>query len=100
MKAFLRILVSVVILVAPLFLGCQKEKEKSKEEDLYLLPPRQEEIVRIIRDHVFVSLDLLQRRFAKVPGRTLRYDLKKLQQKSLIVKSGHTRGSLYKASKS
>lgn len=76
------------------------EEEKSKEEDLYLLPPRQEEIVRIIRDHVFVSLDLLQRRFAKVPGRTLRYDLNKLQQKGLIVKTGRTRGSLYKAAQS
>lgn len=77
----------------------QIEKEKSKEEDLYLLPPRQEEIVRIIRDHVFVSFDFLQRRFIKVPGRTLRYDLKKLQEKGLIVKSGRTRGSLYKAAK-
>lgn len=78
----------------------QIETEKSKEEDLYLLPPRQEEIVRIIREQVFVSLDLLQRRFAKVPGRTLRYDLSILQQKGLIVKTGRTRGSLYKAAQS
>lgn len=78
----------------------QIETEKSKEEDLYLLPPRQEEIVRIIREQVFVSLDFLQRRFLKVPGRTLRYDLNKLQQKGLIVKTGRTRGSLYKAARS
>lgn len=78
----------------------QIEIEKAKEEDLYLLPPRQEEMVRIIKDHVFVSFDFLQRRFPKVPGRTLRYDLKKIQQKGLIINTGRTRGSLYKASKS
>ena len=77
----------------------QIEEEKSKEEDLYLLPPRQEEIVRIVRNHVFVSFDFLQRRFYEVPGRTLRYDLKKLQERRLLVKIGKTRGSFYKLEK-
>jgi len=70
--------------------------EIGKDKDLYLLPPRQEEIYNIIKDHVFVSFDDLRRRFLKIPERTLRYDLMKLQQKNLIVKTGKTRGSFYK----
>jgi len=32
----------------------------------------------------------------KVPERTLRYDLKKLVDKRLVIKIGETRGSYYK----
>lgn len=70
--------------------------EIGKDQDLYLLPPRQEEIFYIIKDHIFVSFDDIRRRFLKIPERTLRYDLMKLQQKNLIVKTGKTRGSFYK----
>jgi len=70
--------------------------EIGKDKDLYLLPPRQEEIYLIVKDHVFVSFDDLRRRFARVPERTLRYDLKKLQEKNLLVKTGKTKGSFYK----
>ncbi len=73
-------------------------EENSKEEDLYLLPPRQEEIVRIVRDHISVSLDFLKRRFPKVPARTLRYDLKKLQEKGFLIKTGITKGSYSRVS--
>lgn len=72
------------------------EAEKNKAEDLYLLPPRQEEIVRIVREHVFTSFDFLRRRFKEVPERTLRYDLKKLQEKGFLIKTGITKGSFYK----
>lgn len=75
------------------------EDEKAKAEDLYLLPPRQEEIVMTVKDHIFVSFDFLQRRFAKVPGRTLRYDLKKLVEKGFLAKTGKTRGCFYKTAK-
>lgn len=71
------------------------EKEINKKTQIFL-PPRQEEILQIIKDHKMVSLDFIKRRFLKVPGRTLRYDLKKLCDKKLVLKIGQTRGSYYK----
>jgi len=67
-----------------------------KESKTPLLPPRQEEIYLIIKDHKIVSFDNIYRRFLKVPKRTLRYDLKKLAEKKLIVKIGKTKGSYYR----
>jgi predicted HTH transcriptional regulator len=61
------------------------------------LSPRQEEIMNIIKDHNYVTLDMIQRRFLKVPGRTLRYDLVRLQKKGFIVKAGITKGVVYRA---
>jgi Fic family protein len=61
------------------------------------LPPRQEEILNIIKDQVIVSFDMIRRRFIQVPERTLRYDLKKLLDRKLIEKSGETRGRYYRA---
>lgn len=69
--------------------------ENQKKETLFL-PPRQEEIYNIIKDHSMVSFDQIQRRFLKVPGRTLRYDLKKLIDAGLIFKIGKTKGSYYR----
>lgn len=63
------------------------------------LPPRQEEMYRIITDHKTVSMDFIQRRFMKIPERTLRYDLKKLTDSGLIAKIGKTRGVFYTAIK-
>lgn len=74
----------------------QINKEAAKELQLFL-PPRQEEIFNIIKDHVVVSFDMIRRRFLEVPQRTLRYDLKKLFDKKLIEKSGETRGRYYRA---
>lgn len=70
-------------------------EQESKTPQGIILPPRQEEIYSIIQDHKMVSLDVIKRRFLKVPSRTLRYDLKKLQQNGTIIKIGSTRGSLY-----
>lgn len=63
------------------------------------LPPRQEEILNIIKDQIVVSFDMIRRRFIRVPERTLRYDLKKLLDKKLIEKSGETRGRYYRVKK-
>ncbi len=71
------------------------EKEVSNKTKIFL-PPRQEEILLIIKDHQIVSLDFIKRRFLKVPSRTLRYDLKKLCDKNLVIKIGKTKGSYYK----
>ncbi len=71
------------------------EKELAKKEEIFL-PPRQEEIFNIVKDHIMVSFDMIRRRFLKVPERTLRYDLKKLLDKELIIKIGKTRGSYYR----
>ena len=62
-----------------------------------LLPPRQDEILKIIKDHNMVSMDFIKRRFLKIPSRTLRYDLEKLTKLKLIVKIGKTKGSFYKS---
>jgi len=78
--------------------------EKTKEEivqeinkkEIIFLPPRQEEITQIIKDQRTVSFDFICRRFLKIPKRTLRYDLKKLVDKKLIIKIGKTKGSFYK----
>lgn len=70
-------------------------QELEKKETLFL-PPRQEEIYNIIKDHRVVSFDMIWRRFLNVPKRTLRYDLKKLLDMTLIVKTGKTRGNYYR----
>lgn len=72
-------------------------KSSFTAEDALL--PRRREILNIIRDHGEISLDSVQRRFLKVPGRTLRYDLKSLEKAGYILKVGTTRGTLYKAKK-
>jgi len=69
------------------------EKEKSEPED-YLLP-RRAEILYIIKDQKLVSMDQIRRRFMGVNARTLRYDLKKLQDSGFIIKRGATKGVYY-----
>ena len=73
----------------------QIEEEIIKKQALFL-PPRQEEIINIIKDHTVISFDTIKRRFLKIPERTLRYDLKKLVDKGLIETSGQTRGRYYR----
>jgi repressor of nif and glnA expression len=79
----------------------QSEKIKSQiaiemeRKEQVILPPRQEEIYNIIVDHNMSSFDIIRRRFLNVPERTLRYDLKKLQEKNLIRKIGCTKGTYY-----
>lgn len=70
-------------------------KEQVKPED-YLLP-RRAEILAIIKDHQLVSFDTIKRRFFAVNDRTLRYDLKQLQNAGLIKKRGTTKGVYYEA---
>ena len=74
----------------------KKQIESAKNGKENLLPPRQEEIFLIIKEHTVVSFDNIRRRFLKVPERTLRYDLKKLVEKELVIKIGETKGSYYK----
>lgn len=69
--------------------------ETTKGERIFL-PPRQEEIYNIIKDHVVTPFDIIRRRFLKVPPRTLRYDLKKLVDGGFIEKSGETKGRYYR----
>lgn len=64
------------------------------KEDTLL--PRRREILEIIKDHGEVSLDTIQRRFFRVPARTLRYELNALEKEGFIMKIGSTRGALYK----
>lgn len=59
------------------------------------LLPRRLEIFNIIKDHKIVNLNFLQRRFAKVNARTLRYDIKKLVDLNFIRKMGTTKGVYY-----
>lgn len=69
------------------------EKQKAENQDLLL--PRRAEIFNIIKDHRLVDFDFIRRRFIGVNERTLRYDLKKLQETGLIKKRGATKGVWY-----
>jgi Fic family protein len=73
------------------------QKQAIEPED-YLLP-RRSEIFRIIKDHKLVNFDTIRRRFKSINERTLRYDLKKLQNARLIKKLGTTRGVYYQATR-
>ncbi len=71
------------------------QKQQADVKD-YLLP-RRAEILSIIEEHKILSFDSVRRRFMAVNGRTLRYDLKKLQDAGLIRKRGTTKGVYYEA---
>lgn len=69
------------------------QKKQTKTED-YLLP-RRAEILNIIKDQKLITFDTIRRRFMSVNERTLRYDLKQLQNIGLIKKLGTTKGAYY-----
>ncbi len=69
-----------------------QKKEVSIEE---FLLPRRTEILNIIKEHEIISFDQIRRRFMAVNERTLRYDLKKLQDSGFIRKRGNTNGVWY-----
>lgn len=69
------------------------QKQNVQASD-YLLP-RRSEILQIIKEHKMVNFDMLRRRFLKINERTLRYDLKQLQDAGLIRKLGTTKGVYY-----
>ncbi|MBI2443429.1 MAG: Fic family protein [Candidatus Levybacteria bacterium] len=69
------------------------QKQNIQASD-YLLP-RRAEILQIIKDHKLVNFDMIRRRFLKINERTLRYDLKQLQDAGLIRKRGTTKGVYY-----
>ena len=69
------------------------EKQKPQAEDFLL--PRRAEILRLIKEQKMMNFNQIKRRFLKVNERTLRYDLKKLQEQGLIRKLGTTRGVYY-----
>ncbi len=71
---------------------------KNPTNEDFLLP-RRREILEIIKDHTMVSFEQIHRRFLKVPGRTLRYDIKQLEKEGFITKIGATRGALYQVKK-
>ena len=71
--------------------------KNTHDESDYLLP-RRSEIYKIIQDHQLVTFDMVKRRFAEVNERTLRNDLKKLQDKDFIIKLGSTKGVYSKPS--
>lgn len=74
--------------------------QKQKAEITDFLLPRRAEIYNIIKDHSLVNFDIIRRRFMAVNERTLRYDLKKLQEADLIRKRGTTKGVYYEVEKS
>lgn len=59
------------------------------------LPPRREEILRVIQDHPYITMDGIHRRFLGVPIRTLRYDIAQLMRMNHIHKIGTTKGTSY-----
>lgn len=71
------------------------QKEKLEAEDFLL--PRRAELYRIIKEQRLINFDSIHRRFLKINDRTLRYDLKKLQDQGFIRKRGTTKGVYYEA---
>lgn len=71
--------------------------KKQNNNFLDSLLPRRAEIYLIIKDQL-VNFNTLHRRFMAVNERTLRYDLKKLQDANLIRKRGMTKGVFYEIS--
>lgn len=69
------------------------EKQKFDPSDLLL--PRRKEILDLIKEHKIMNFNQIKRRFSKINERTLRYDLKKLQDQKLIRKLGTTKGVYY-----
>jgi len=61
----------------------------------HYLSPRREEIVNIIKDHPYITMDGIHRRFLGVPIRTLRYDIAQLVNSGHVQKVGTTKGSCY-----
>lgn len=59
------------------------------------LPPRQMEILQIIKDHPYCSFDMIHRRFIGVSPSTLRYDVTQLTKSEFIKKIRKTRGAMY-----
>lgn len=73
--------------------------QKQQAEVTDFLLPRRAEIYNIIKDQHLVQFDQIRRRFAKINERTLRYDLKQLQNQGLIRKRGTTKGVYYEVSR-
>lgn len=71
--------------------------ENPSAEDF--LFPRRKEILHIIREQTIISFETIQRRFLKIPSRTLRYDIKQLEKEGFIKKIGTTRGTMYQTKK-
>ncbi len=94
---FIEFTLEVLCISSDKILSQISKKEFNKED---VLLPRRKEILNIIRDHKMVSLDMIKRRFFKVPERTLRYDLKQLEKKGFVLKVGTTRGALYTVARS
>lgn len=73
-------------------------KKQTLEKQDFLLP-RRGELISIIKEQKLINFDQLKRRFKGINERTLRYDLKKLQDGGFITKLGNTKGVYYKITK-
>lgn len=60
-----------------------------------VLLPKRIKILNLLNKGRIMNLKQIKKRFAKINERTLRYDLKKLQDQKLIKKLGTTRGVYY-----
>ena len=67
----------------------------SSNSDQQSLLPRRQEVLNIITDHPYISLDSLARRFPTIPKRTISHDVNQLIKTKLITKYGKTKGVVY-----
>lgn len=80
-------------------LNLTKIETAQKPNILNSLLPRRAEMVYIIKDHPYISLDSVARRFFTIPKRTIAYDIHCLIKQNLIIKHGTTRGVTYSVAK-
>jgi len=81
-----------------LFLAQNQTQDTAQQrvnDNLQNLLPRRQEILAILQDHPFSSLDFLARRFPTLSQRTLAYDLQWLVTHQFVTKHGSTRGASY-----
>lgn len=72
------------------------QNSENDDKSLTLLP-RRKEILNIITDHPYISLNAIARRFPTIANRTIAYDVQQLIKNKLVNKHGQTRGVMYTA---
>lgn len=95
MTGFVEFMLQMLVLAAEDAKKLVLLNHNTRRENFLL--PRREEILNIIKDHMLISFDTIRRRFFSINERTLRYDLKKLQDGGYIKKRGATKGVFYEA---
>ncbi len=96
--AFFLAFFGLVFLLMLFFKRKQKEENLYGEKDVSLvsdLNPRQEKILKILKERKEITIEELMLEIKNVSERTFRRDMKKLEELKFLEKEGNTKGSKY-----